>query len=103
VWPAAAAAPSVAAMMSLLCCCSAAQGPREDSGFSSGVDTGVRLASQLYTYCKKFHPKTQVMASGLRTKDGRQATSLMGQRKILLNAGGGGSELSSWHGVMHST
>lgn len=52
-----------------------AQGPREDSGFNSGVDTGVRLASQLYTYCKKFHPKTQVMASGLRTKDGRQAAS----------------------------
>jgi hypothetical protein len=52
------------------------QGPREDSGFSSGVDPGVRLASQLYTYIKKFHPKTQVMASGLRTKDGEQAGAL---------------------------
>lgn len=46
------------------------QGPREDSGFSSAVDPGQRLASQVYTYVKKFHPKTQVMASGLRTKDG---------------------------------
>lgn len=54
------------------CCCLLLQGPREDSGFSSGVDPGVRLASQLYTYIKKFHPKTQVMASGLRTKDGEQ-------------------------------
>lgn len=52
------------------------QGPREDSGFSSGVDPGVRLASQLYTYIKKFHPKTQVMASGLRTKDGEQAKTV---------------------------
>lgn len=56
------------------CCCHCAQGPREDSGFSSSVDTGVRLASQLYTYCKKYHPKTQIMASGLRTKDGERAT-----------------------------
>jgi hypothetical protein len=48
----------------------ALQGPREDSGFSSGVDTGIRLASELYGYIKKFHPKTQVMASGLRTADG---------------------------------
>lgn len=46
------------------------QGPREDSGASSGVDTGVRLASQLYGYIKKYHPKTQLMASGLRTADG---------------------------------
>jgi len=49
------------------------QGPREDSGFHSAVDPGVRLASQIYTYCKKFHPRTQVMASGLRTKDGKDA------------------------------
>jgi hypothetical protein len=49
------------------------QGPREDSGFSSGVDTGIRLASELYGYIKKFHPKTQVMASGLRTADGALA------------------------------
>jgi hypothetical protein len=52
-------------------CVCIAQGPREDSGFSSSVDTGVRLASQLFTYCKKYHPKTQVMASGLRTKGGK--------------------------------
>lgn len=115
------------------------QGPREDSGFSSGVDPGVRLAAQarvrwlcpchrllslphttcravvvlcsptwqlhwcfvcrppvvcalanttlpppwcaqVYTYAKKFHPNTQVMASGLRTKDG---------------AGGGGGAMTT--------
>jgi hypothetical protein len=50
--------------------CRLLQGPREDSGFSSAIDPGQRLASQVYTYCKKFHPKTQVMASGLRTKEG---------------------------------
>eukprot|EP00775_Hariotina_reticulata_P006335 gene6335-6569_t len=59
-------------------------GPREDSGFNSGVDTGVRLASQLYTYCKKFHPKTQVMASGLRTKD--DALALAGCDYLVLTA-----------------
>lgn len=50
--------------------CMLVQGPREDTGFSSAIDPGQRLASQVYTYCKKFHPKTQVMASGLRTKEG---------------------------------
>jgi hypothetical protein len=51
------------------------QGPREDSGFHSGVDTGIRLASQLYSYIKKYHPKTQLMASGLRTADGEPAAA----------------------------
>jgi len=44
-------------------------GPREDSGFASRVDPGIALAIQLYQYSKKFHPKTQIMASGLRTKE----------------------------------
>lgn len=59
-------------------------GPREDSGFSTGVDTGVRLASQLYTYCKKYHPKTQIMASGLRTKS--DALALAGCDYLVLTA-----------------
>ena len=46
------------------------QGPREDTGFTSRVDPGISLAMQLYQYAKKYHPKTMVMASGLRTKDG---------------------------------
>lgn len=56
--------------------CCVLQGPREDSGFHSAVDPGVRLASQIYTYCKKFHPRTQVMASGLRTKDGKDTIAI---------------------------
>jgi hypothetical protein len=56
------------------------QGPREDSGFSSGVDTGIRLASQLYGYIKKYHPKTQLMASGLRTADGEAPWLAIGAR-----------------------
>lgn len=59
-------------------------GPREDSGFSSGVDTGIRLASELYGYIKKFHPKTQVMASGLRTAD--DALALSGCDYLVLTA-----------------
>lgn len=59
-------------------------GPREDSGFSSGVDPGVRLAAQVYTYAKKFHPNTQVMASGLRTKD--DALSLAGCDYLVLTS-----------------
>ncbi|KAF8072691.1 AL21 [Scenedesmus sp. PABB004] len=59
-------------------------GPREDSGASSRVDPGQRLASQLYTYCKKFHPKTAVMASGLRTKD--DALALAGCDYLVLTA-----------------
>ena len=35
-------------------------GPREDSGFSSSVNLGQKLAAELYLYCKKFHPKTKV-------------------------------------------
>ncbi|WIA08686.1 hypothetical protein OEZ85_008111 [Tetradesmus obliquus] len=59
-------------------------GPREDSGASSGVDTGVRLASQLYGYIKKYHPKTQLMASGLRTAD--DALALAGCDYLVLTA-----------------
>lgn len=59
-------------------------GPREDSGFSSAIDPGQRLASQVYTYCKKFHPKTQVMASGLRTKE--DALALAGCDYLVLTS-----------------
>lgn len=46
------------------------QGPREDSGARSSVDPGVRLVKQLYSYAKAYHPKTKIMASGIRTRDG---------------------------------
>lgn len=59
-------------------------GPREDSGYASRVDPGVKLATQLYTYCKKYHPKTQIMASGLRTKE--DALALAGCDYLVLTA-----------------
>ncbi|CAL8466910.1 g6446 [Coccomyxa elongata] len=46
------------------------KGPREDSGFLSKVNPGVRMAARMYNYCQKYHPKTKVMVSGIRsTKD----------------------------------
>ncbi|KAK9916495.1 hypothetical protein WJX75_003327 [Coccomyxa subellipsoidea] len=42
------------------------KGPREDSGFLSDVNPGVRMAARMYNYCQKYHPKTKVMVSGLR-------------------------------------
>eukprot|EP00877_Chromochloris_zofingiensis_P014943 jgi/Chrzof1/9702/Cz04g12210.t1 len=44
-------------------------GPREDTGFTSSVDPGILLAKQLYDYVKTYHPESQIMASGLRTKE----------------------------------
>ena len=46
------------------------QGPREDSGFLSDVNPGVRMAARMYNYCQKYHPKTKVMVSGLRKAKG---------------------------------
>ncbi len=46
------------------------KGPREDTGFTSRIDPGIGLVTELYTYIKKYHPKTAVMASGIRTKEG---------------------------------
>lgn len=59
-------------------------GPREDSGFASRVDPGVQLARRLYGYVKARHPKTQVMASGLRTKG--DALALAGCDYLVLPA-----------------
>jgi transaldolase len=39
------------------------------AGYGSGQpDPGVLLVNKLYCYCKRFHPGTRVMASGIRTK-----------------------------------
>ena len=46
------------------------QGPREDTGFMSGVNPGVRMAERIYNFCKKYHPKTNVMVSGVRKPAG---------------------------------
>lgn len=86
------------------------QGPREDSGFNSGVDPGVRLASQVYTYTKKYHPKSQVMASGLRTKDGeysrrQQSSSIQVHVRLLKERSSNmmcPAELLSWTRFRHT-
>ena len=52
----------------------ALQGPREDSGFLSDVNPGVRMAARMYNYCQKYHPKTKVMVSGLRKAEGATLT-----------------------------
>lgn len=60
------------------------QGPREDSGFSSQVDPGLALLSELYTYTHKFHPQlTRIMASGLRTAE--DALAVAGCDYLVLN------------------
>lgn len=58
------------------------QGPREDAGFRSAVDPGLRLTASLYNYVKKHHPRSKVMASGLRTAD--DALSLAGCDYLVL-------------------
>lgn len=50
------------------------QGPREDSGFLSEVNPGVRMAARMYNYCQKYHPKTKVMVSGIRSTKGGALT-----------------------------
>ncbi|KAJ9513229.1 hypothetical protein QJQ45_029507 [Haematococcus lacustris] len=45
------------------------QGPRQDAGGLSGPDPGVALACDVYNYVKAYHQRTQVMASGLRTRE----------------------------------
>jgi len=51
-------------------------GPREDAGYKSSVDPGVKLMAKVYNYVKSNHPKTQLMASGIREK--AQAIQLAG-------------------------
>ena len=46
------------------------QGPREDSGFVSGKHPGVALIKRIFDYCSTQHPKTKVMVSGIREKEG---------------------------------
>lgn len=60
------------------------QGPREDSGFSSSVIPGQRLVTDLYNYVKQHHSSTQVMVSGVRTKEGTMCL-LVNQYYLLLH------------------
>eukprot|EP00803_Ostreobium_quekettii_P007934 evm.model.scf_3304.1 EVM.evm.TU.scf_3304.1 scf_3304:10-2913(-) len=45
------------------------KGPREDSGYSSLTHPGRELVKRIYNYCHKYHRKTLVMASSIRTKE----------------------------------
>ena len=47
------------------------QGPREDSGYSSDINPGIQLVERIFNYCSKLHPKTKVMVSGIRRKQGK--------------------------------
>uniref|UniRef100_A0A7S0S3P8 Transaldolase n=1 Tax=Chlamydomonas leiostraca TaxID=1034604 RepID=A0A7S0S3P8_9CHLO len=44
------------------------KGPRQDAG-GSPVDPGVLLVTNIYNYCKVHHPKSLVMATGIRTRE----------------------------------
>lgn len=50
------------------------QGPLEESYFGkqSEINPGLLLVERLYDYVKSRHPKTLIMASGLRTKQGER-------------------------------
>ena len=49
----------------------ALQGPREDSGFSSGSNPGVALVKRISDFCRTHAPKTKCMVSGIREKEGK--------------------------------
>jgi hypothetical protein len=51
------------------------KGPREDSGVTNTTNPGIRLTERIYNYCQQFYPKTRVMVSGIRKKDGMTPTS----------------------------
>mmetsp|Transcript_25893 Transcript_25893/g.56419 ORF Transcript_25893/g.56419 Transcript_25893/m.56419 type:complete len:389 (-) Transcript_25893:900-2066(-) len=67
------------------------KGPRQDAGYVSPVDPGVLLVIQLYNYVHKYHSKTKVMASGIRTKEDALALSgvdfLVAPAKVLKELG----------------
>ncbi|GLC41793.1 hypothetical protein PLESTB_001701800 [Pleodorina starrii] len=43
-------------------------GPRELAGVPSSYDPGMELVKELYCYGRRFHPKTKIMAAGLRSR-----------------------------------
>jgi transaldolase len=51
------------------------KGPREDAGGAPGATPGVDLVARIWCYVRRFHPKTAVMASGVRTREEALALS----------------------------
>ena len=58
------------------------KGPREDAGGASDIHPGRALVKKFYGYCKKHHPKTKIMVSGIRTRE--DALSMAGVDYIVL-------------------
>jgi transaldolase len=60
-------------------------GPRQDVGglFKSDINPGVQLVQRMYNYVKKYHPKSVVMASGIRRKE--DALALAGIDYLVLS------------------
>ena len=58
------------------------KGPREDAGGASGIHPGRELVKKFYGYCKRHHPKTKIMVSGIRTRE--DALSVAGVDYIVL-------------------
>jgi len=57
-------------------------GPREDAGGISNVHPGRELVKKVYGYCRRHHPKTKIMVSGVRTRE--DALSVAGVDFIVL-------------------
>ncbi|KAG2499436.1 hypothetical protein HYH03_002383 [Edaphochlamys debaryana] len=60
------------------------RGPREDAGLSTSYDPGLELVRSLYTYKQRYHPRTAIMAMGLRTR--QDALDLAGVDYLILSS-----------------
>ncbi|GFR44287.1 hypothetical protein Agub_g5496 [Astrephomene gubernaculifera] len=58
-------------------------GPREDAGVPSSHDPALALVRDLYCYGRRFHPKTKIMAMGLRSR--KDALDLAGLDYLVLS------------------
>ncbi|KAG2431155.1 hypothetical protein HXX76_009685 [Chlamydomonas incerta] len=58
-------------------------GPREDTGAPTAYDPAIELVKELYCYGRKYHPKSAIMAMGLRTR--QDALDLAGLDYLILS------------------
>jgi hypothetical protein len=68
-----------------------AQGPREDTGFTSDTNPGISMVERIYNLCHQAFPKTKVMVSGIRKPEGARPPDL--------TRCGRGSPPGSWAGA----
>lgn len=57
-------------------------GPREDAVQTEGLHPGRELVKKIFSYCKKQHPETRIMVSGVRTRE--DALAVAGVDYIIL-------------------